>query len=210
MLLLLLRHLNTAFDVANGIRIFVDLALILRPQLQLEVGQLPGHRIQNALVLLQPSFASGSIGAATVAEQLLEDRAWIPFHGQRLRGAPPGERVEVGAAQIAGARAGVGREVHADLERRQRWSFLREVPSEQLVNGDVGDNFDFVLASTRRAGEKRSGGAGVDVVPTRLEAGQNSHLFFVRGQRLHDGREFESGAFALPPVQYSMAIPLGT
>ena len=53
MLALLLGHLDAALHVANRVGVFVDLALILRPELLLQVRQLSGHRIENALVLLQ-------------------------------------------------------------------------------------------------------------------------------------------------------------
>ena len=38
---------------------------------------------------------------------------------------------------------------------------------EQLVHRHVGDDLDLVFAAARRAGQKRSGGAGVNVVPVR-------------------------------------------
>ena len=50
---LFLGHLDAALDVANGIGVFVDLALVLRPELLLEASQLLRYRIENALVLLQ-------------------------------------------------------------------------------------------------------------------------------------------------------------
>ena len=53
---LFLGLLDAAFDVANRVRIFVDLDLILRPQFRLQVRQLLGHRVQNALVLLQSAL----------------------------------------------------------------------------------------------------------------------------------------------------------
>ncbi len=165
----LLRHLDAAFHVANRIGVFVDLALILRPQFPLQVRQLPGHGIENALVLLQSPLARGSVRAAAIAEQLLENGSRIPLHGQGLRGAAPGQRVQVGAAQIAGACARVGGRVHGHFERGQL-RFLSEVAAEQLIDGDVGDDFDFVAAAARSAREKRSGSARVDVVPAGLDA----------------------------------------
>ncbi len=105
-------------------------------------------------------------------------------------------RVRVGATEVAGARAGVGRRIHRELERGE----LRlpgELPRQQLVHRDVGDDLDLVAPAARRAGQERSGGARVDVVPVRLEARQDEHLIAERRQRLEDGRQLEGRAFAL-------------
>ena len=92
---------------------------------------------------------------------------------------------------------------------RGQLRFLREVPAQQLIDRDVGDDLDFVLAAARRAGEKRSGSAGVDVIPARLDAGEDQHLVLVGGERFQIGESSKAVPSPLG-VQYSMAIPLGT
>ena len=174
----------------------IDLGLILRSELSLEARQLLRHRVEDALVLPQPRLARRPVRAAAVAEQPLEHRARIPLHRQRLRRAAPRERVRVDAAQVAGARAGVGRGVHRQLERRHL-RLAGEVPREQLVHRHVGDDLDFVSSAARRARQKRSGGAGVDVVPARFDARQHEHLIPERRQRLQNRRELERGPLAL-------------
>ena len=166
------------------------------PSSFLRLGQLLRHRVENALVLPQPRFARAPIRAAAVAEQPLEHRPRIPLHRQRLRRAAPRQRVRVDAAQVAGARAGVGRGVHRQLERRDL-RLAGEMPREQLVHRHVGDDLDLVASAARGAGEKRSGGAGVDVVPVRLDARQHEHLIPERRQRLQNRRELERAALAL-------------
>ena len=143
----------------------------------------------------QARFPRVTIGAAAIAEQLLENRSRIPLHRQRLRGTAPGERMRVDAAQIAGAGACVGRSIHGQLERSDL-RFAGEVTGEQLVHRDVGDDFDFISAAVRGAREKRPGGAGVDVVPVCFDAGQHQHLIPERRQRFKDRGQFESRAFA--------------
>ena len=68
------------------------------------------------------------------------------------------------------------------------------MPREQLVHRHVGEDLDFVSSAARRAGQKRSGGARVDVVPARLDARQHEHLIPERRQRLQNGRQLERGA----------------
>ena len=157
-------------------------------------------------MLAQPRFARRAIGAAAVAEQLLEHRARVELHRQRLRLAAPRQRVRVDAAQVAGARAGVGRRIHRQLERGDL-RLAGEVPREQLIHRDVGDDLDFVAPAARRAGQERSGRAGVDVVPVRLEPGEHEHLVAERRQRLEDRRELEGRALGLrQPVLHRHAV----
>ena len=147
-------------------------------------------------MLPQSRFARRPLRAAAVAKQLLEHRSRIPLHRQRLRGAPPGERVGVDATQIAGASARVGRSIHREFER----CHLRlpgEVPREQLIHRNVRDDFHLVASAVRRARKKRPGGARVDVVPVRFDARQHQHLVPVRRQRLQNRRKLEGAPFTL-------------
>ena len=66
---------------------------------------------------------------------------------------------------------------------------------------------DFVPASARGAGEERSGGAGVDVVPARVDARQHQHLVLERRQRFENRRELERASLALRrPVLHGHAV----
>ncbi len=206
---LLLGLLDAALDVADRFGVLVDLALILGAELAPQAGELLVHRIEDALVLAQPRLARRPLGAAGVAEQLLEHRARVVLHRQRLRRAPPRQRVRVDAAQVAGAGAGIGRRIDGELERGD----LRlpgELPREQLVHRDVGDDLDFVPATARRAGEERPGGARVDVVPVRLQPATAP----ASGRGTAPAARGSATARTRAPspfgVQYSIAIPFGT
>ena len=188
--------LDAALDVAHRFGVLVDLGLVLRPERLPQAGQLVVDRIENALVLAQPRLARGTIGAAAVAEQFLEHRARVELHRQRLRLAAPRQRVRVDAAEIAGAGAGVVRRIHRQFERPQL-CLAREMPGQQLIHRDIGDDLDFVASASCRAGQKRSRRAGVNVVPVRLEARQDQHLVAKRRERLENRRHLEVGARGL-------------
>ena len=118
--------------------------------------------------------------------------ARIPLHRQGLRGAAPGERVEIGAAQIAGAGARVGRQSPCDISSDASCVSLAKCrPSSWSIETSAMISIS-LLPAARSAGEKRSGSARVDIVPTRLDAREHQHLIAVRGQRLQDRRQFES------------------
>ncbi len=190
---LLFRLLDAALDVAHRFGVLVDLRLILGPERLAQAGQLVVDRIENALVLAEPRFARGAVGAAAVAEQFLEHRARVELHRQRLRLAAPRQGVRVDAAEIAGAGAGVVRRIHRQFERSQL-GLAREMPRQQLIHRDIGDDLDLVPSAPRRAGQKRSRCAGVNVVPVGLEARQHQHLVAKWRERLEDRRHLEAGA----------------
>ena len=185
------------------------LHLILRAELLLEARQLLGDRIEDALVLPQPRFARRPVRAAAVAEQPLEHRARVVLHRQRLRRRCA--RRACACRRSSGCRCRRRRSPGRPSTARATppASRLRELPREQLVHRHVGDDLDLVSSAARRAGQKRSGRAGVDVVPVRLDAGQHEHLVPERRQRLQDRRS--SKAVPSPfGVQYSIAMPFGT
>ena len=204
---LLLGLLDAAFDVANRVGVFFDLDLVLRPELLLEARQLLRHRIQNALVLPQPRFARGPIGAAAIAEQLLE---------HRCADSIPSAAAASGCAR----RACACRRNSGCPCRRRRWpgspSRARAMPPASPCAKCRPSNWSIdtsamisisLRPAARRAGEKRSGGARVDVVPARFDAGQDQHLVPVGGQRLQNRRELESRPFALGrPILHGHAV----
>ena len=202
-----LGHLDAPLHVADRLRIVVDLGPILRSELPFQVRQLLRHHVQQALVLPQPRLPGRPVGAAAVAEQRLEHRARVPLHRQRLRRAAPGDRVGVDAAELAAAGAGVVRLVHRQLQRGDL-GLVGKVPRQQLVHRHVGDDLHLVAPAAGRAGQERPGGAGVDVVPVRLESGEHEQLIAVRRQRLQDRRQLERGAL-LPRRPVLHGHPVG-
>ena len=172
---LLLGPGDAPFDVAHRLGVLLHLGAVLRPELAPQPGQLGVHRVEDALVLPHPRFAGAAIGGAAIAEQPLEDGARVVLHRQRLRGAAPRQRVRVGAAQDAGAGAGVRRAIHGELERPQL-RLLGKAPRQQLVHRHVGQDLHLVAPAARGAGEKRARRAGVDVVPAGVQPRQHQHL----------------------------------
>src|SRR5262249_21805977 len=71
------------------------------------------------------------------------------------------------------------------------------MPGQQLVDGNVRKNLDLVAAAARRARQEGSRGSSMNVVPTRVEAGEHQHLILKRGKWLENRRKLKSRAFAL-------------
>ena len=203
---LLLRPLDPPLDVAHRLGVLVELHLVVHAEFALQVGELAGHRVEQALVLAHPRQTRLAVGAAAVAEEGLEDRARIPLHRQRLRLAAPRDGVRVDAAQVARAGAGVVRAVEGHGERRHL-GLPREVPGQKLVHRDLAEDLGLVAAAARHAGQERPGGAGVDVVPARVEPGEHDRLVAERRERLEDGRQLEARPLPLRrPVRHGHAV----
>ena len=182
---LLLRLLDAPLDVTDRLGVLLDLGLVVRPQFASQRRQLVIHRVEQTLMLPQPRLARSPIGAAAVAEQRLEQGAWVPLGRERLGGAAPRERVRVDTAQVPGARPGVVWPVHRQLKRGDL-RLVGEVPCEELVYRHVGEDLGFIPATPCGAGQERPGRPGMDVVPVGLQARQHDHLVPKRRQRLQN------------------------
>src|SRR5262245_44602098 len=81
------RNLDPTFDLANVLRIGVQLGFIARTEVLLEKNELMSDRIQNAGILL--SSSRSLLGTCSVAEKPLEGYTGVHFRGKRLgRGRP--------------------------------------------------------------------------------------------------------------------------
>jgi hypothetical protein len=83
----------------------------------------------------------------------LEQDARIVFHRQRRRGASPGNRVRVRAAEADVARASEIPPLDRGLERGEL-CLLAEMPRDQLVDGDAGLDFRRVGTLRRNVREE--------------------------------------------------------
>ena len=98
------------------------------------VRHIVADRVQDAPLLSQTGLARKGVRTLGVAEQPFEHRPGIVLHRQRRRGAAPGDRVRVGAAEAAAvARAGEVGTLQSELERRQR-RLPPQLPGGQLVH----------------------------------------------------------------------------
>ena len=117
--------------------------------------------IENAALLLHALQAGRRIGAFAVAEQALEHRARIDFHGIRRGGSAPGNRIGVGATVAGVAAAGQARLFEADFERCQL-RVLAEFLGGDLIRRNPGVDVRALGLLGMHAGEP--GGAGARVV----------------------------------------------
>src|SRR5690242_7863726 len=78
---------------------------------------------------------------------------------------------------------------------------------QKLIHGDVGDDLHFVPSAALGAGQKRSGSAGVDIIPARLESGEHQGLIAIGRERLQNRRKLESRSLAAgSPIFHGHAI----
>ena len=90
----LLGFLDAAFDLADGVEIFVDLAPVGGAERALQAARVLHHRIEHApVVALHAGAAHGVEIEFGVAEQALEDGARPDLRRIRRRGRAPGDAV---------------------------------------------------------------------------------------------------------------------
>src|SRR5215470_17100719 len=92
------------------------------------------HRVEDAVLVasLRETLGRG----ATVAEQPLENNAWVVLRRQRSGWRAPGKRIQIRAAVAVLTLAGKKVEIDGELERRQR-GFGAEHIGRELVGGDA-------------------------------------------------------------------------
>ena len=198
---LLLGHLDATLDIANGVGILGQLRPIARTEFPHKVRYGLAHRVENAAIPSEAGTLLLRVRALDVAKQPLEDSTWIVFHRERCRGTLPAQRVDIGAAPAAFARAYDPGGIETDLERRQLRvlaEFLRNDLIERNSIAEVGAIGPLRLDTC----QIRTGGA---LVNTHLLPGQRSGLFLgesrqhsepiaKRGERLQEAGQFEVDA----------------
>ena len=188
----LLGPLDAALDVAHALEVLVDLEAVGGPDLVLEVGDLPGHRVENRAVARHAGAADGGVGAAAVAEHLLEHHAGVVLHRQRRRPAAPADGVGVDATVVAAALAGVGPAVDGELQRREL-GVPAVLAGQQLVHRDAGHRRG-LAGDARRPGQERGRRAGVGRGPVAAEARDHRQLVAERLEGMEDRGDPEPAA----------------
>src|SRR5207248_1321117 len=79
--------------------------------------------------------------------------------------------------------------------QRRHLRLTAEMLCKQLIDRDIGENLDFVLAAARRARKERSRSPGMDIVPTCVQAGEHEHVIAEWRQGLENGRKLEICSF---------------
>ena len=123
--------LDAALDLADRIEILVDPGTIAGAEFSLEAGHVFRDPVQNAAVL--PQLGAPLFGAATVAEQPLENDTGIGFGRKRRRGRRPRQIVHVGACKAVVAVADLSNDLRSKLERRDR-RILAQLPGRYLID----------------------------------------------------------------------------
>ena len=102
--------LEAELDLADVLQVVVHAATIGGGQPSLQLPRLAGHHVQDAAAVAQPRGALLR-RAEPAAEHALEHEPRVELHRQRLRRRPPGDGVEIGAAEADLARPDLRREV---------------------------------------------------------------------------------------------------
>jgi len=194
--------LDAPLDLAHGVEVVVQLALVLAGQPALQLRHLVHHRVEDAALLLRPGPPHAGVGAAGVAEQPLEHHAWVGLARHRRRLVVPRD-VEIRAtvAGVAGADAveRVGA-LQRQLQRRQAGLPPQHLGRELVHRGAQVELRPLGLLGVQ-AGQERRGGTRMR--PERLAGpGEGGAVVQVRedgemlAHRLHrpqEPRQLEAG-----------------
>ncbi len=209
-----LGDLDAALDLAHVVQILGDAVTIVRAQTALQMADLRGHRVQDAVLALDAGHAIGGVGA--VAKQAIENHARVDFHGERRGGRAPRNGVGVGAAEADVARADQARHVLGrQFERRQR-RVLADVRGGNLIHcGARANVLAFGALGMDAVQEDRGGSSMVaTAIAGTLRASQlmreiaDHHHLVAEGLQRHQGaRKLEVGAFGRgSPVAHHPAM----
>ena len=114
----LLHLLDAALDLADVVQVIRQARAIGGAQLAAQIANRLGDEIEDALIVLAPR--PPRFGGGPDAEQLIEHRARIADHRQRIGRRRPADGVRVDARVVVGAAAGLIDVLDAELHRRNR------------------------------------------------------------------------------------------
>src|SRR5579862_649641 len=199
---LLLRFLNAAFQIANGLEILIEFAAILRTEIALQSRYRDAKRIENAAVFPDPREARRAAGVVAVSEKALENSARVIFHGQRSRRIAPGEGIGVGAAIAGIAPADQLIRIEAQLERGEL-CLLAQFARGDLIHGDArADIRPFGFLGMNAGQEGRGRARVIAGAFARLgeggrapQAAENGDAVAKWLERPQDSRQFERRSF---------------
>ncbi|HIC53184.1 MAG TPA: hypothetical protein EYO97_05075, partial [Gemmatimonadetes bacterium] len=192
-----LSQLDPALERADRVEILGDSRAIARTDVALEIGEVVGHRIENAAV--PPHLGHTLLCGTALAEQTLEHDPRVVLHRLRCRGRTPRDRVQVDTAVPVFAVAHQPVEIDRELQRRQRGlsaQFLRG----NLVGGDPGPYVRPLGLVRMHAVQPGGAGPRMLAVPiterlclTMRQAAHDHQLVAERSERAQNGRQSEPG-----------------
>ncbi len=202
---LLFGALDAGFDLTDVLEVLIEADAIAAAEAALERGDVSGHRVEDAAVLLHPPDAL--FHRAGPAEHALEDGARVGLERNRLRRRLPRDRVHVGAAVAGVTGADVAGEVlGGDLDRGEDRLLSDLVGDDLIERGPVPE----ILGLGALRGAARQPGAGADRVGTlRRPIEVRDHVDVVAElfDRLEDRAELEADARWSPASSGSDARP---
>ena len=109
--------LDFALDLPNAVEVLVHSRAVASAHTLLELGDVPGERIEQTGSILERRPAGG--GVAALAKQAFEDDARMRLGRKRSRGRRPGKAILIDARVTVVAHTGERVQIHRELQRRQ-------------------------------------------------------------------------------------------
>ena len=189
---LLLGALNPDLDLANVLEVLVEAHPVAAAKPALERGDVAGHRVEDAAVLLHP--LDPLFHRARAPEQALEHGTRVGLERDRLRRRLPRDRVHVGAAVAGIAGADVAREVlGGDLDRGEH-GILTDLVGDDLVERRAVPKVLGFRALRGAARQPGPGADGVRALQRPVEVRDHVDVVAELFDRLEDRAELEAGA----------------
>src|SRR5206468_7507571 len=110
--------LDAALELADVVEVLVQAGAIARPELALQLRNLPGDPVEDAAI--GAAIRGALLRRCADAEELIEDGPRIADHRQRLRRRRPADRVGVDAGVAVSAAASLIHILDRELHRRDR------------------------------------------------------------------------------------------
>ena len=206
---LLLRLLDAALEVPDGVDILRQLRAVPGAEACLQFRDVLEECVEDALVLLESTTPGFDAGVLRVAEHPFEHRARVDLDRQRRRLRSPRQGVAVRAAVARVARTEEVTRITAELERRElrlRSHVLRHDLIHRDACPDIG-TLGFLRMHTGQVARGRAcvvpgAFSGQRICRLVHQSAQHEQVIVERRQRRQRRRQVESGAFdgRRPPV----------
>ncbi len=161
---------EAAFDFADAVEVFVELAAVGRAEAVAEATSVFANVVEDGLAVSAALGGGVGVGWIDVAEEAVENEAGVDFLGEGSGFGAPGNVGGIGAAIAGVAVAGLGGGVAAEFERGEAGE-VADFPGGDLVDGDASLDVGTVGFTGVAAGEECGEGAGVVAAAVALGVG---------------------------------------